>query len=102
MGLDIGDDLCHRIGDRLAIGFHHQFRRRGRFIGGAHPGEFGDFTLARLHIEALWVATLTRLYIGLDEYLMEAAQGLAGGQGLARAFAIGAVGRDEGGDDDLA
>src|SRR5690606_29211921 len=69
----------------------------GRLVGGAHAGEVLDFARPRLAVEAFRVPRLADLQGRVDVDLVEVPA-----VALADAVAVGAVGRDEGGDDDHA
>ena len=75
-----------------------QIRRFRRLVGGVDAAEAGDLAGARAPVEALGISRLTDRERGVDEHLEEA----VGGQALAHAGPILAVGADRGHEDDEA
>src|SRR5256885_8735062 len=94
MSLHIVDQLSKTLCNRLAPGFEHKLRRRGRLVWRRDTGEIRNRSRARLGIVALGIALLAFLCRGGEVDLVEQAR-----VRLADAVAVGPVGRDESRDD---
>src|SRR5439155_13698889 len=91
--LEMGEHLPGALFDRLGVGAEGELGLEGRLVGRRDAGELGDLRRARLLVEPLHVALLAHLERAVDQHLDEVA-GLHDG---AHLVAVGAVGRDEGG-----
>src|SRR6185295_20371659 len=82
--LDVADDAGDRFFDRQPVGIDGQLGGVRRLIGRGDAGELRDLAAARLLVEALGVAPLAGVEIGMDVDLVKRVLGSG-----ARAPAVG-------------